>query len=630
VEALPVGNGRLGAMVFGGLDRERIQLDEQSIWAGPPVSENADDLGPVIAEARRLFFNGQPGPGEQLIAQHVMAPRISPRSHQTLGDLHLQFVIPGRADHEPMAIPANYRRSLDLDTAIATTTFTVGGVTHRREIFASAADDVLVVRLTAGRPAALSFDASLDRPADAAISTGPGNRLVMSGQATQEGNHPGVRFDAVLELRTDGGEIAIADANIRVRGATEATLLVAASTDYDFADPHRPRTRDRVEACAERLQAAWSRDTGRLRRNHIDAHRRLFRRMTIDMGAGEHTDEPTDARLRRVIDGSTDPGLEALYVQFGRYLLISSSRPGTMPANLQGLWNEHLAAPWNADYHLNINVQMNYWPAEVTGLAECHEPLFDLMEGMVPDGIDLARKLGCAGVAFGHVSDAWMWSAVQGRPVWGMWPHGAGWLSQHMVEHWRFTRDERFLRERAYPFTRHVARFYLDWLTVDPRTGRLVSGPSTSPENTYLLEGRRLSLSMGPSMDQQIIDEVFRDLLEMIDVLNVADDLEQEVRTALERLAPPVRVGSDPLRQPPAVPDRRELRWHGRRRRDAPAEPCGRASPAPGPAHGVADGIGHRSACPRRLRGGYSLAGRPAGRGRDHLAGGRAADPTIR
>jgi len=674
VEALPVGNGRLGAMVFGGVDTERIQVNEDTLWAGPPVPENPEDLAGALADARRLFFEGRPAEGERLVQERIMAPRISPRSYQTLGDLRLRmihgdrmiaqpvaitqwrrgpatdrydesqlmpafddsqwsmatdeagFTVPenstvvfrsalalsdqqleaglGRLElspiddasvvylngrrigettqwnqphHFPVAemlrpgvntlavavrniggpghlaktirltaesVPDVYRRMLDLDTAIATTEYEIDGVMYRREVFASAIDDVLVVRISADRPGAISFDVALDRPADFITQAAAADRLVMSGRAGHGGAHPGVAYEAVVDARAEGGEMKAVGATLEIRGADAATLYLAAATDYNFADPGAPLARNRLGACAAVLKAAEAKSFDRLKDDHVADHRRLFRRVSLDLGAEERGGLPTDARLKRVVEGATDRGLEALYFQYGRYLLICSSRPETMPANLQGIWNHHLEAPWNADYHVNINLQMNYWPAEVTNLSECHLPLFDLMEGMVADGRVLGRRFGCAGMAFGHVTDAWMWNAVQGRAVWGMWPMGAGWLSAHMMEHYRFTGDKIFLRQRAYPFLREAALFFMDWLVEDPQTGRLVSGPTTSPENAYLHDGQRLSLSMGTSMDQQIIWETLANTLEAAETLGIEDHLVSRIRGTLERLGRP-RIGSD-------------------------------------------------------------------------------------
>ena len=671
--ALPVGNGRLGAMVFGGVDIERIQLNEESMWAGPPVSENAEDLAPVLAEARRLFLAGQPAAGERLVAEKILAERISPRSYQTLGDLHLRMHYPGRNPVKPIeitawrrgpvheapeatelaadfddaawclanppddlavpehstvtfrteftltdtqiqgglcelalspiddascihlngeqiarttawnrshnldvrehlrpgrntlaiavtntggpghlarearlsarSIPQDYRRTLDLDRAVATTAYTRAGVRYSREVFVSAVDDVLVVRVRADKPECISCDLTLARPADFETCAAGDSRLVMTGRVSQNGQHVGVHYAAMADVRTTGGAIDVVDNALRVRDADELVLLLAAKTDYNFASPQQPLPADRRAACSAVLQSA-SKRVDQLLADHERAHQRLFRRVSLDLGPSPDPDLPTDQRLARVTAGAEDSALAALYFQLGRYLLICSSRPGTMPANLQGIWNEHVEAPWNADYHFNINIQMNYWPAEVANLSECHLPLFKLMEGMLPDGRDLARKLGCRGVAFGHVSDAWLWSAVQGQPCWGMWPMGAGWASAHMMEHYHFTRDATFLRQRAWPFLREAALFYLDWLVEDPRTGLLVSGPTTSPENTYWHGDDRLSLSMGPTMDQQIIRETFENVLTAANLLNIDDEFTANVKQSLARLAP-TRIGRD-------------------------------------------------------------------------------------
>ncbi|MBL1218835.1 MAG: hypothetical protein D8M59_15250 [Planctomycetes bacterium] len=698
--ALPVGNGRLGAMVFGDGWEERIQLNEESIWAGPPCPDNDDNLTEVLAEARRLFFNGDPVAGEQLVQDRIMVPRISPRSHQTLGDLTLrmhypesepqqpisvtgwrrgptvtveesqdeswladldpdtwspvaetadgrsvpehsttafaatftiseeqlqqtplelnlspiddasivilnnhivgkttawnrpytfditQYVVTGRnrlvipvtniggpgslADNVTIhntSVPEDYRRSLNLDNAIATTRYTVDGCTYSRNVYASVPDDVIVITMEASVPGALEFDLELTRPVDATTEVAGANRLMISGQATHNGTHPGVHFCSIMQALTDpdSDSVFVTDertTRLEVRNASHVVILLTAATDYNFKDPTGLSAQSLMVSCIEILEEALL-NLLTLETRHIAEHQRLFRRVDLTLKGLPVTDDngnqidlvslPTDQRLARLqqVEGAVDPGLEALYFQFGRYLLMCSSRPGTMPANLQGLWNEHIEAPWNADYHLNINLQMNYWPAEVTNLSECHLPMFDLLEGCVPTGREMARSFGCDGIAFGHVTDAWMWSAVQGRNVWGMWPHGAGWCSAHMMEHYRYTLDHEFLADPAYPFLCEVATFYLDWLTPDPDTGLLVSGPTTSPENTYILDGTRHSLSMGTAMDQEIIHEVFSNVLEAAEALgrfNKADSDEQafldHVRAALTDLSPP-RIGSD-------------------------------------------------------------------------------------
>jgi alpha-L-fucosidase 2 len=535
--ALPVGNGRLGAMVFGRPAEERIQLNEDTMWAGPPVPQPRRGAFTSIAKARELFFEGKPAEGQAIIQRDVMSPRISPRSHQTLGDLLLTFDLPDGV--------TAYRRSLNLDTATATTMLAAGESVHIRRVFASAPDDVIVVRLETHESGSLNFTASLTRPADFKVHTVGPNRIEMFGRVSQDGKQLGVRYAAQLLVLPEHGSVAIDGDGVRVEGASAVTLLIAAATDYNKADPYSPLTRDLSAACAQTLEAAADMGYAQLSERHLAEHRRLFRRVALDLG-DDRPKIPTDLRLGDVQAGGTDVGLEALYFQYGRYLLICSSRPGTMPANLQGLWNEHIAAPWNADYHLNINLQMNYWPAEVTNLSECHLPMFDLIEALRPQGRVLARELyNCGGFAANHVTDVWYAAPPTGHVVWGMWPMGAGWCCQHLMEHYRFTQDRDFLATRAYPVMKEAAEFYLDWLVEDPATGLLVSGPDTSPENSYVTDdGKVLCLSMGPTMDQEIIWDLLTNCLEAADILGIDDDFTHAVRDTLANLAGP-KIGPD-------------------------------------------------------------------------------------
>lgn len=536
-EALPVGNGRLGAMVFGGTGEERIQLNVDALWAGPPVPENPEDAGEWVRKARQAFFAGDPGEGERIIAQRVLVPDDAPRSQQTLGDLHIRMGLPER--------PVEYRRQLDLTSGVAATGFETPSGRVVRRVYASAPDDLIVVEIEADWPTWFEF--SLARPRDATVElTSDGRGLRMFGRATHNGRNPGTKFEAQMRLLGGGEARRTASGSLRLEGQTRVTVLLAAETDYRFADPESPRTDDLGAACARALDRAEDVDRDglvTLGERAAGEHRDLYERCSLSLGdAKEYL--PTDERLARVRGGATDAVLEALYFNFGRYLLIASSRPGTLPANLQGVWNEHLEAPWNADYHTNINLQMNYWPAEVCNLSELHGPLFDLCDALVPDGRDLAQRLGCEGTAMGHTTDVWLWGALQGQPVWGMWVAGGGWMAQHYMEHYRFTQDKAFLVERAWPYMRQVAAFYLDWLVTDPKTGLLVSGPTTSPENTYLVDGKRLSLSMGPSMDQWVIRELFENLLDVGEALESDDEMLDRVRGALAKLAQP-QIGSD-------------------------------------------------------------------------------------
>ncbi len=530
VEALPVGNGRLGAMVFGGTPSERIQLNEESVWAGYPLERDRKGAWRRLPEIRRLLFEGQYVSGERLAQETIMGPRIAPRSHQTLGDLRLLF------DHGGEL--TGYRRELDLDSGIVRTEYAIGGTRYAREVFASKPHEALVIRLTANGAGKLDFDVLLDRPADALVQVESPDTVSLTGRATQGGRHPGVRFDARLQVLPDSGSLELIDGGFRVEGAVRVTLLLTARTDYS----DRNSTRRAVAELAQASATPYS----ELREAHVADHQRLFRRVQLDLGASPHPDWPTDKRLEAVRKGENDPALVANYFQFARYLLMGSSRPRDMAANLQGIWNEHIEAPWNADYHININIQMNYWPAEIANLPELHEPFFDLVENLIPRGRKTARDVyNCRGFVAHHTTDAWHWTSPIGNVQYGLWPTGAAWCTRHFWEHWLYTGDRAFLAERGYPVMKEAALFFLDWLVEDPRTGKLVSGPSTSPENRFVTLGGVARLTMGPAMDQQIIAELFQNTLAGAQELGIDDDFTREVAGKLARLSPGERIGPD-------------------------------------------------------------------------------------
>ena len=545
-EALPVGNGRLGAMVFGGVSNERIQLNEESLWAGPPVPQPPEGAYEALAEARGLFFEDKYAEGERVIARRFLGPRIAPRSHQTLGDLWLEMLL-------PQSDTVAYRRELNLDTAVATTTFEVEGITYKREVFISSPDDVLVISLTASEPAALNVKVRLDRPADFTTSAIGDAMLMMSGQAAHDGRHKGVRYHTTLYADVDGGTCQADENSLDIRRADSIRLLLTAATDYNNENPDQPLTDDLRARSSNIILDALAKHDQSLKRDHLADHQQLFRRVTLDLGGQEAANEPIDSRLQAVRHGRRDPALEMLYFQFGRYLLISSStRPGHLPANLQGVWNEHIAAPWNADYHLNVNLQMNYWPAEVANLSECHDPFFDYIEAHVPSGRQTARQVYNARGFVAHVeSDVWRWTTPIGAPQWGMWPFGGAWCTQHFMERYRFTLDEDFLRQRAWPILKEASLFFLDYLVEDPRTGKLVGGPANSPENSFIgPDGNPVSLEMGASMSQQITWDVFANTLETAEILGIDDPIIEQIRAAKDNLA-----------MPQIAPDGRLLEW---------------------------------------------------------------------
>jgi alpha-L-fucosidase 2 len=537
--ALPIGNGRLGAMIFGSVNRERIQLNEESLWMGSRQERDNPDALANLPEVRRLLFAGSPVEAYALAEQTQMGRPSRLQSYQTLGDLRLAF------DHE--APIDEYRRELDLDTAIVRVSYRAGDVRLTREIFASHPDQVLVVRISADVLRRATFSIWMDRSQDATTEIAGRDRLDLVGSL---GGGKGLSFQASVKVVPEGGRLETFPERILVDGASAVTLVVAAATSFGGVAPKAQ--------CDRRLAAAAAKPYEQLKRNHVTDHQELFRRVSLRLGTGHGPAEagpysgpseagdctrapalPTDERLERVKRGKADLDLEALYFQFGRYLLIASSRPGDLPANLQGLWNDSMSPPWDSDYHLNINLQMNYWPAEVTNLAECHRPLFDFFESLREPGRRTARvHYGARGFVAHHITDVWGFTSPGDLPRSGLWPTGAAWLTQHLWEHYLFGRDRAFL-EKAYPAMKEAAEFFLDYLVPDSR-GRLVSGPSVSPENRYRLPNGQVGiLCMGPSMDHQIIHGLFTQCMRASEILGIDAPLRDELTRARSRLPAP-------------------------------------------------------------------------------------------
>ena len=551
-EALPVGNGSLGAMVFGGVSEERLQLNEDTMWAGSPVDRDKDGNWKFLEKARQLSFQGKYLEAERMMHEKFQSERWI-RSYQTLGDLRISF--PG---HEN---PESYRRELDLNQAISRVEYQLGETSYSREVFSSAPGQALVVRLDSSSPGGLECSIRLDRP-EAYETTVRDGVLVMNGRVRQ-GEDPGeapidsgkvgaginpesrrhfegVRYEARLEPRIEGenGEIRVVDNHLEISGADSITLLLTASTDYRGMDP--------AEICEKRLAALEGTAYESLKAAHVEEYQSWFNRVELELGQPPQPELPTDALLRSVQEGVPNSWLDALLFHYGRYLLISSSRPGCLPANLQGIWNEHIEAPWNCDYHININIQMNYWPAEICNLPEMHQPLFELIDGISRRGALTARDVyNCDGWVAHHTTDAWWFTSPIGEPQWGMWVTGGAWVTRHMWEHYLHTGDRDFLAERAWPVLKGSAEFFLDWLVEDPETGKLVSGPVNSPENTfYTPDGERANLSMGPAMDQQIIWDLFTNCLDAAEILGIEDQVVEEIAAARENLQGP-RIAGD-------------------------------------------------------------------------------------
>lgn len=554
-DALPVGNGRLGAMVFGNPSIERIQLNEDSIWDGERRDRDNPRAGAAIPEIRRLLFAGKVHEAEKMAVDDMLSiPRRMP-CYQTLGDLYLDFSPSGLTDSSAIE---NYRLELDLDRAIVTTTFTHNGVHYIREVFSSAPDQVIAVRLTASQPGKLSLRAHFDRPGNHACSVASDNTLVLSCEAFPEHDNPslpdqehhvGVRFLAHLRALSKDGQIHTIStasgqpAQLNVTGSTAVTLLLDCATSFRYpAGQHAM-----AEAVERNLMNAARRSYATLRARHITDHHTIFRRAALELGSAADKDPnanlPTDARMARVKSGADDLGLLPIYFQFGRYMLISSSRPGTLAANLQGIWNESVDPPWGSKYTVNINAEMNYWIADRTNLADIHTPFFDLIDMTRGPGARVAKSYYHArGFVVHHNTDLWGDAGPIDGLGGGIWAMGAAWMTTQMWDHYLYFRDEDFLRNRAYPRLREIALFLLDYLTPSPE-GYLVTGPSCSPENSYILpDGTRGHLCMGPTMDIAITRAIFHKASQAAEILGVDSDLRAQIAHAASQL-PPYRIG---------------------------------------------------------------------------------------
>jgi alpha-L-fucosidase 2 len=525
--ATPVGNGRLGAMIFGDTGHERIQLNEKTLWSGGPRDTVNVEAMSEMGNVRRLLFEGKPREAIELADETMMARPRRLLPYQTLGDLWLTF--------EGQGAVTDYRRELDLAGAIARVGYRAGGVSFRREIFASHPAEVIVVRLSCEQPGRISVVVGLNRERDA-VTTASGDSLIMRGQLD---GGSGLKFQSMLKALTEGGAVVAQGDQLVISNANAVTLLVAASTNYRGNDPQA--------TCGRQIEQATAQSYAKLREAHVADYQSLFNRVELELGdsGGEVSQLPTDKRLERVKQGAEDNRLIAQYFQFGRYLLISSSRPGDLPANLQGVWADGFRPPWNSDYHLNINLQMNYWPAETTNLSELHLPLFDLLESLRPSGRRTARlHYNARGFVAHHITDIWGFTTPGDHARSGLWPMGAAWLCQHLWEHYQFTQDREFLARRAYPVMKEAAEFFLDYL-VEDKKGRLVAGPSVSPENRYQLPNGEIGvLCMGASMDTQIIRGLFRDCVEAARLLSVDEEFRAQLKRTSERL-PPMQIGRD-------------------------------------------------------------------------------------
>jgi alpha-L-fucosidase 2 len=541
VEALPIGNGRMGAMIFGGIAKERIQLNEESLWAGYAHDENNPNAAAALPLVRKWLFEGRDDSATVLADKAMMGipKRVSP--YQTMGDIWMEF------DGILKEKTSDYYRDLNLDQALTTVRFVQDGRTFTREAFASHPDNIMAMRLTASAPGSISFTMAIYREQDAQ-SLVENNKLILRGRLQvpdSTGTNRGMAFETQILPIYKGGKLIVKDNQITITNADEVVLLVAQATGYQNQDP--------AKTCSAALAAAARQSYDALKQRHIRDYQQLYKRVALNINnaSGKEAMEiPTDLRVERAgkDDSSGDDYLSNLQYQYSRYLMISCSRPGDLPANLQGLWNQHLKPAWESDYHTNINLQMNYWFVETANLAECHLPLVTYTDSLVKYGSKTAQvHYNAKGWVVHHASDLFAYTApVAG--VHGIWPVGGAWLSRHSYEHYLFNGDKKFLRNMAYPQLRGAAEFFLDFLTEVPAglpwAGKLVTNPSHSPENAFERpDGTQSQFTYGATMDIQIIMDLFDNCLEAIDVLQSQEvdfdrDFEKRVQEARQKLVP--------------------------------------------------------------------------------------------
>ena len=538
LEALPVGNGRLGAMVFGGVGAERLALNESTFWSGAPDPTNDNPAGreqlPII---RKLMFEGKYPQAVDLITKHMLGRQGNYGSHLPAGDLLL------RMDHAEGPV-GDFRRELNLDEAVATVGYTIGGVRFTREVIASHADHVIAMRLTADQPGKVSFQLGFKPGGQGGKVQSRGNDTLFVTADAREKKHSngatGVSLAGLIRAIPTGGKVIAQGESLEVVNADSVTLLITLNTTFKGGEP--------AALCEQQLAAAASHNYAALHQRHVADHQPLFRRVALDLGPSPAAALPTDERLARLRKGEDDPALIAQFFQYGRYLLIAGSREDSpLPTNLQGIWNDNLACNmgWTCDFHLDINTQQNYWPTEICNLSECHEPLLRFIESLREPGRRTAQTVyGARGWVAHTITNAWGYTAPGWWTGWGMHPTGGIWIGSQLWERYRFTGDREFLRLRAYPTLKEAAEFFLDYMAVDPKTGWLVTGPSTSPENAFVAPNGQgtFSESMGPTCDMVLVRDLFTSCIEASRTLAMDAEFRGKLEQALAKL-PPLRVG---------------------------------------------------------------------------------------
>lgn len=540
-EALPIGNGRLGAMVYGGVQKDIIQLNEESLVGGSNFDNTNPQAGQHIDEIRRLLLAGDNDKAHELAKQYLLATPADFRSYQTLGNIYLDFAHEGPV--------ASYRRSLNLEEAISEVSYSVNGVRYKREYFISAPQNVMVIRLSSDKARGLSFKATLSRQYDATVQAEGQGMLLMQGQLVDlpsESMGPGglhMKFAAALRIIPQGGEMHSLNNTVIVTDADEALLIFTAATDYDLSQLNFNRDIDPYDISKKLIRQAESYSFERLKQNHLADYQPYFKRVSLHLGNEDNQNLPTDVRLQRVKEGKADLGLVSLYFQYGRYLLLSSSRaPGVLPANLQGIWNEHFEAPWKSDYHTNINVQMNYWPADVTNLSETVRPYVEFVDRLrVPGRITAQKMYKAKGWTIHHATDIFGKSGIISGIHWGTSPLSGVWLCLNLWENYLFTQDKQYLKDKIYPIMREAAE-YVESFLIEAPNGYLVTAPSMSPENSFrLANGKAEQLTYAPTIDNQLITAFYQACIHAGNIVGEDPQFLKQLKATLKRI-PPTKV----------------------------------------------------------------------------------------
>ncbi|MGM0531341.1 MAG: glycoside hydrolase family 95 protein, partial [Bacteroidota bacterium] len=557
-EALPLGNGRLGAMVYGTVEQERIQLNEESLWAGEPVNAHPSEFREHLPEIQQALLNNNHNKAVELMQTHGTQRPTSFRSYEPLGDIFLNF--------KGIDTTKGYRRQLNLNNGISKVSFTSKGPDHTRETFVSAVDDVVVIKLQAGKTNDLCLDIRLTRGKDSQTSVVDSNMLILKGQIIDKeppagpepnpgGSGPGgehMRFGGALKAMTDGGNISSNDSTLHIENAGTVTLLFSAATDYNLKSMDFNRSIDPVSKARSIVEKAAQKPYSVLRRHHIAEHREMFERVDLKLGDTKQNHQPTDERLKTLKEGKSDPSLVALLFQYGRYLLMNSSRyPARLPANLQGIWNKEMWAPWEADYHLNINLQMNYWPHNPGNLPETIIPYIDFAEAIAEHGKETAgRMYGADGWVVHHCTNVFGRTTPSGSTEEsqinnGYFPLAGAWFVMPLWRHYQFYRDAQMLEERIYPLMKGSAEFVLDFL-IENDKGQLVTAPSHSPENLYIdpNTGEPQRLTVAATMDIEIIHTLFSACINAAEILEKDRKFIEQLRSAKSKL-PPIQIGEN-------------------------------------------------------------------------------------